>query len=372
MKTLFKILPLAILLVACGGNKDEKTKKKIMIQKQKIVKLEQKIAALESTLADTSQQVKNIPVQVKNMQEEAFNHYFLVYGNVEADQYGMITPEMSGRLAKIFVREGQVVQQGELLLSLNTEAIEKQIAGVQAGLELASTTYEKQKALWDQEIGSEIQYLQAKSNKETLEAQLEGLESQLRMAQLRAPYEGTVNKIYAKVGELVGPGMAGIEFVNLDQITIRANVSENYIGVVKKGQAVEVSFGSLNHKTIQTEIVRVSKVINAKNRTFEIELRVGNKDKSIKPNMVSTIKISDYKSEKALLIPSLILRKDISGNYIYVVHEDKGKHVVDKKYVRTSLSYDDQTLVTEGLKVGDQVIVKGYNLVSTGIPVDIK
>lgn len=372
MKTIAKILPALLLLVACSGTSDDQIKKQIIGQKQKIVQIEQTIAELESQLTDTVHTSRNIPVSVKQMEGEAFNHYFLVFGNVEADNYGMISPEMSGKIKSIHVKEGQVVKKGKLLLTLKTEAVEKQIKGIKANLEMAETTYKKQKALWDQEIGSEIQYLQSKAAKDGLEAQLETLESQIKMAQLRAPFDGTVNKIYPKQGEMAGPGMPVIEFVNLNKMTIRANVSEKYVGQVKKGQKVELLFSSIPEYNLTTSIKRVSKVINAKSRTFEIELNIDNPKERIKPNMVSTIKINDYSSKDAFVIPSLVIRKDISGSYVYVVGEKDNKPSVEKKYVDTGLSYKENTQITAGLELGANVIVKGYNLVSSGINVDIK
>ncbi len=373
MKTIAKILPVLLLLAACGGGtSDEQIKKNIITQKQRIVQIEQTIAELESQLSDTIQVTRNIPVSVKEMVGEMFNHYFLVFGNVEADNYGMISPEMNGRIESIHVKEGQVVNKGKLLLTLNTEAIGNQIKGVKANLEMAETTYKKQKSLWDQKIGSEMQYLQAKAAKEGLEAQLETLESQIRMAQLRAPYDGTVNKIYPKKGEMAGPQMPVIEFVNLSKMTIRANVSEKYVGQVKKGQKVQVSFSSIPDMILETKINRVSKVINAKSRTFEIELNIDNPGEHLKPNMVSTIKINDFSSNNAFVIPSLVIRKDITGNYVYVIGEKDNKSYVEKKYIKTGLSYKENTQIIKGLEKGAKVIVKGYSLVSSGIAVDIK
>lgn len=370
MKNLIKILTVVVLFASCGGTTDEGIKKQILAQKQKIVQIQQKISDLESQLTDTVVVSKNIPVAVKHMKGELFNHYFLVYGNVEAEKYGMISPEMSGKIETINVRQGQVVKKGTLLLTLNTEAFEKQIKGIKANLEMAQTTYEKQKNLWDQKIGSEMQYLQAKTAKNGLEAQLEALQSQVRMAQLRAPYDGTVNKIYPKKGEFAGPGMPVIEFVNLTTMLIKADVSEKYVEKVKKGQLVKLTFSALTDYSVETKIVTVSKVIDKKSRTFEIELKVDNPKELIKPNMVSTIQINDFSSDDAFVVPSLIIRKDIVGNYVYTVGEDNTH--VKKKYVEIGLSYRENTMIKGGLDKDDVVIVKGYNLVSTGIPVDIK
>lgn len=360
-----------LLIAACGTN-DEKIKKQIIQKKQQIAKFEQQITDLEKQLSDSTEEEDNIVVSVKKMRPESFNHYFLVYGNVNAEKYGMISPEMNGKIEKIHVEEGQRVKNNQLLVTLNTEAIEKQIAGVKTNLELATKTFKKQKALWDQEIGSEMQYLQAKSQKESLESQLESLQAQLKMAQLRAPYAGLVNKIYPKEGEMAGPGFPVIEFVNLSKMAVKANVSEKYIGEVVENQMVELTFASLPGYKKHTPIVRVSKVIDSKSRTFEIELKVDNPDEKIKPNLVSTIRINDYSNDSALIVPSLAIKKDITGDYVYVAAKKDTKTVVDKRYVELGLSYQDESMIKKGLKPGDKVIVKGYNVVSSGIPVRIK
>ena len=343
MKTLIKILPIIALFVACGSPEGtykelvakrdslqllqhktileiNKTKiaivdldtnvyendkvilKKIINQKNRIVNIEKTIRSLENQMSSKDEGANNIPVEVKVMKHEPFNHFFIVFGNVEADKFGNLSPEMNGKVKAINVIEGQEVKKGTLLLTLNTDAIENQIAGVKSSLEFAGKTYEKQEALWNQKIGSEIQYLQAKSAKEGLEAQLKALTAQLRMSQLRAPYDGVVNRIYPKKGEMAGPQYPAVQFVNLSKITIRANVSEKYISKVKKDQKVQLTISALPDFKTEVPIVRVSNVINPKSRTFEIELKMNNKNELLKPNMVSTIRINDYSANEAFVI----------------------------------------------------------------------
>lgn len=413
MKTLIKILPIIALFVACGSpdgtyeelvakrdslqkvqhntkieiNKisiaineidttlhaDKKViMKKIINEKTKIANIEKVINSLENQLTANNERVSNIPVEIKDMKAEPFNHYFVVFGNVEADKYGRLSPEMNGKVKSIKVVEGQRVKKGKLLLTLNTDAIEKQIIGVKSGLDFANKNFNKQKRLWDQEIGSEMQYLQAKSTKEGLESQLETLEAQVRMSQLRAPFDGVVNKIYPKKGEMAGPQLPAIEFVNLSMITIRANVSEKYISKVKKGQKVDLTFSSMPDFKVNIPIVRVSNVLNPKSRTFEIELKLNNKDELIKPNMVSTIRVNDFSTNEAFVIPSLVIKKDIAGDYVYVAVDKDSKTIIEKRQINIGMSYQDKTMIDEGLNLGDRVVIKGYNLVSTGIPVAVR
>ncbi len=351
---------------------DKVLMKKIIAQKTQIAKIENTIRDLQNKMTLKDQEANNMLVEVKKMTKEPFNHYFVVFGNAEADKYGNISTEMGGKVESILVTEGQEVTKGTLLLTLNTDAIENQIEGVKSNLEFAKTSFNKQKTLWDQNIGSEIQYLQAKSTKDGLEAQLDALTAQLRMSQLRAPFNGIVNRIYPKKGEMASPQFPAVEIVNLSKMTIKAHISENYMRSVKKGQKVELTFSSLPDYKIEHPISRVSKVINPKSRTFEIELKIDNKNELIKPNMVSTIRVNDFSEAEALVIPSLVIKKDVETDYVYVAVEKDNKMVVEKRHITIGMAYQDKTMITAGISIDDKVIVKGYNLVSTGIPVSIK
>ena len=364
-------LEVQIAAVDSSVNPDDlKIIKQIAMQKNKIVKVESKIRDLENKM--TAREEKElIPVSIKEIIPETFNHFIVTFGEVDAKNYAMISPEMNGRIEKFYIEEGARVKKGDLLLSLNTDAIDKQIQGTKSSLELAKTTFEKQNNLWEQGIGSEIDYLRAKNNKESLEAQLESLEAQKRMSQIKAPFNGIVDKIFPKEGEIASPAIPVIEFVNLKKLSITADVSESYIGVIETGQIVELSFSALPDLKINAPVSRVSKVITSASRTFEIEVEIDNPKERIKPNVVSTIKINDFSSDEAFVIPSLAIRKDITGKYVYTVKEKDGEDVVSKQYITTDLSYDENTLITGGLQKGDRVVVKGYHLVSAGVPVKV-
>lgn len=371
MKTIVKMLAV-ILVVSCGMSKDEMLKKQIEGKKSKILKLENQISELEKKLTDTTDANSKIAVNVKVMKPDTFYHYITVFGNVEADKYAKISPEMNGQITKIHVEEGQHVSKGQLLVSLNTDATVSSINEVKTNLELATITYEKQKSLWEDKIGSEIQYLQAKAQKESAEARLNMLEAQLRMSQVRAPFDGVVDKIYLKEGELAGPMIPVIEFVNLSKLTIKADVSESFIGSVHAGEEVMLTFSSLPGMKIKTKITRTSKVINATSRTFQVELNIDNPQEKIRPNMVSSIRIIDFATETAYTVPSIIIKRDITGDYLYVASpNEKNELTAAKKYIERGLSYEGMTMITKGLNKGDNVITNGYNLVSTGVFVDI-
>jgi len=346
---------------------DIKIIKQITMQKNKIAGIEKKIKKLENKMT-AKEDKKLLAVAVKEMQNEQFDHYIIAYGEVEAKDYAMISPEMNGRVENIFVSKGDRVTKDQLLVSLNTSTIDKQIEGVKSSLEFATQTFTKQDNLWKQGIGSEIEYLSSKNTKETLESQLATLKAQKKMAQIRAPFDGIVDKIFPKKGEMAGPGFPVLEFVNLENLIIKGDVSETHIDKIKKGQHVDLKFSSMPDFSISTPIVEVSNVINSASRTFEIEMHFKNTGERIKPNMVSSILINDFSSKEALVLPSLAIRKDITGDYVYVVGNED---IVGKKYVETGLSYDENTVITNGLNAGDRVVVKGYHLVSAGISVRV-
>lgn len=365
MKTLVKFLAV-LLLVSCGMSKNDRIKKEIESKKNKIVKLEEAISKLQKELTDTTEAQTAIAVTIKNMKPEVFNHYITVFGNVEADQFAKVSPEMNGQIDKIYVEEGQSVNKGDLLVSLNSDATQSSLQEARTAFDLANTTYKKQKDLWDQGIGSEIQFLTAKTQKETAEARVKMLEAQIRMAQVRAPFNGIVDRIYLKEGDIAGPMTPVVEFVNLSELTIKADVSETYIEDVKAGEKVSVKFSTLPDIDIRTPIVRTSKVINAASRTFQIELHLNNRGEKIMPNMISTIRINDFTSNNAFVVPSIIIRRDITGDYLYVVKNKDGKQIATKAYVTRGLSNEGSTMITNGLTEGDKVIIEGYSLVSSG------
>ncbi len=372
MKKVVHIIAVIFILSFFGCDQNEMIKKQIVSKKEKINKLENEIKEMEEKLQDSTQVEEFIPVEVKELKTEEFNHFIVAYGEVEAVDYALVSAEMPSQIKKFHVSEGQRVSNGQLLVSLNTESMESQINQIETNLELATKTYEKQKRLWEQNIGSEIQYLQAKANMESLQSQLSSVKAQLRMSQIRAPFAGYVDKIYLKEGELASQVQPVLEMVNMDRLSVTADISETYIGSIKEGQIVTISFSSLPDMVLEVPINRVSKVIDKANRTFEIEMKMNNPNQKIKPFMVSTIRINDYSNKNALVIPSIVMKQDISGKYVYVIEQRNNMTVASKKYVDTGLSFQDITEINSGLKAGDRVIIAGYNVVSSGIPVEVR
>lgn len=345
MNKLIALLSIVILVSSCGNNKE------------------------------TEETVKNhkIPVEVLSVQPQTFNHYFNVKANVEAVEYAIISPETPGQIKKIYVNEGQHVNKGDLLLKQNSAVVEGQIRSVKTQLNLAKITYNKQKELWlEKKVGSEIQYLQAKTQYESLQEQLKTLQAQLAMSEIKAPFSGIVDKINSKEGELASPGMQIIQLVNLSKMKFVGDISETYLPVINKGDTVDISFSTYPDFKLREPIYRTGNIINPSNRTFEIEVRAKNISGKLKPNMISTITINDYTKDSALVVPSIIIKKDFEKQFIFVAVEGDSATIASKVYVETGRSYKDKTIITKGVDIGDKVIVKGYNIVSNGSLVEVK
>lgn len=322
--------------------------------------------------ADTAIKKETIPVKVKTIHKESFHHYIEVTGSVEPIEYAFISPETPGQIKQVLVSEGDHVSKGQTLIRLNTAVLNGQIQQIEAQLNLASITFQKQNELWNQKkVGSEMQFLQAKAQKEALDNQLEALNSQRDMAIIKAPFTGIVDKINLKEGELASPGMQLIELVNLDRLKIKSDVSEHLLPVIHKGDSVLISFPTYKDIHLIAPIYRTANVINSANRTFTVELRIKNIDQKLKPFMISTLKIKDFGLEDAFTVPSITVKKDFDKSYLFLAHKTDSNVVAEKVYVETGRSYKDNTVITKGLKVNDQVIVDGYNTVSSGAIIEI-
>jgi RND family efflux transporter MFP subunit len=370
-----KFLSIAIILIiaaACTtGDDSESIKQQIKQHKDEVSQLNIKIKELEKQLAEMNEtgESGNIPVRIQKLEYRPFNHYFEASGNVEAVDQAYISPEINGQVKEILVSEGDQVKNGQLLARLNTSITENTIQEVRTQLELANTLYEKQKQLWEQNIGSEVQFLQAKNNKEALESSLQTLQAQLEMAYIKSPIDGIVDMINVEEGELAMPGFQIMQVVNLGKIKITADVSEKYLPVIRRGDLVQLAFPTFPSLELEVPVHRIGNVIHPGNRTFPVELRIDNRDNKLKPNILALITFLDYSEEEALIVPSIIVKNDLKGEYLYVAQNNDGASIAKKVYITTGMSYNDETMVVSGLNPGDQVIVQGFNLVTDGTAV---
>ncbi len=312
-----------------------------------------------------------IKVKVKTAESKDFYHYINVSGNVEAEQYAFISPQTNGQITKIYVNEGDYVKQGTLLMQLNDNIIKNTIAEVENSLNLATITFKKQENLWKQKIGSEIQYLQAKTQKESLEKKLKTLNSQLALTQIRAPFSGYVDNITLKEGELASPGIRVLELVNLRKMLIKADISEKYLSKITKGDSVKITFPDFPDYIKYAKISRIGNIVNPNNRAFKIEVKFNNNDEKIKPNIIASIKVRDDIIKNAIAVPSIIIKNDFDKKFIFIAKKTGNSYIAKKIIVNTGISYKDKTIITNGLNVGDKYIYEGFNLVTDGFKIQI-
>ena len=310
-------------------------------------------------------------VEIDTLIPGPFARFFEAKASVEAVRDVYISPETSGQIKTVEVDRGDRVRKGQLLMSLNTDIVRSSIEEVETSLELATRIFEKQQQLWDQEIGSEIQYLEAKNAKESLEARLSTLESQLEMAYIRAPFQGIVDDVMVKTGELASPGMRLLRLVDLEDMRVTAEISEAFLSSVKVGDPVRLSFPSYSDLQMEVNIDRIGMVINPDTRTFTVEVLIRNRAELLKPNMLASMLIQDYFEESALTVPSIILKDDFRGTFLFRLRQEDQKHLAEKVYVSTGVTVQDATSITGGLSGGDLIIVKGYKQVSDGEAVSV-
>jgi RND family efflux transporter MFP subunit len=319
--------------------------------------------------------VKKVPLITTFIaKNEVFNHFLEIQGNVTTKNLIVITPEYNGILTNVYVKEGQKVNKGQLLAKIDDGGLGQQVAQLQIQSELAKTTFERQKRLWDQNIGSEIQYLQAKSAYESQAKAVNQLNQQIAKTQVIAPFSGTIDDVITDQGSVVVAGQSQLmRIVNLDNMYIETDVPENYITNITKGKAVEVNFPILG-KTMAATVRQAGDFINPANRTFKVEVSIPNKEKDIKPNLTAKLKINDYTNENALLIPQSIISENAEGEqYVYVVNEKNSKSlgIAQKVIIKTGRTQGDIIEVLEGIKDGAEIIKEGARSVEDGQTVEV-
>ena len=322
-------------------------------------------ARINALSGDTDDRVFE-PVVLKKLERITFNHYIEASGSVMPIREAQVSPEINGQIAQLLVKEGDRVSRGQTVARLSTDLAKRSIEELETALNLANDLYNRQKNLWDKKIGSEMQYVEAKSNKESLERRLATLKTQLQMATVTSPINGYVEKLMQKTGELAAPGAPMMYIVDMSELYVRVDVAERYIRDVKKGENVVLRFPAHPDYRMNTRIDRISNLINRNNRTFEVQLKVRNQDYMIKPNMVAVVDINDYSAINTIVIPSNVIREDLSGYYVYIATEQKNELIAKKRYIETGRTYLGETQVNSGLEEGEMVIFEGFNRVNDG------
>jgi membrane fusion protein (multidrug efflux system) len=386
MKNIYSLLIITLFLISCGQNKElsieevigtndletiRKKRAEVVLQEQQV---SNQLKQLDSSIAllDTN---KKIPLITTFMSEQkVFQHYLELQGNVSTKMNLVIFPEYSGVLTRIYVEEGQRVTKGQMLAKIDDGGMSQQLAQAEIQTNLAKTTFERQERLWNQKIGSEIQFLQAKSNYEAQAQMVNQIKQQIDKTVVRAPFSGTIDDVITEQGSVVGAGQTQLmRIVNLDDMYIETNVPESYITNVTINKDVKIEFPILG-KTVDAKIRQAGSFINPANRTFKIEIAIPNKDKDIKPNLTAKVKINDYTNETAILIPQSIISENANGEqYIYVVNNKKTNNegVAQRVIIETGKTQGDVIEVLKGLENGVEIIQEGARSVKNGQTVKV-
>lgn len=363
MKTKLIVLFAIIMMVAC--NKESSKKAKLERLKQERDKISAQIAALEMELRDSlAHDGKNKLIKVSPVEFREFNHYVEVQGKVDGDENVMVLSKVPGTITKVLVKEGDHVKKGQVLAELDAQVLQQTMIELKTSLAFITDLYEKQKSLWEQNIGSEVQYLSAKNNKESLELKLKTLNEQLEMYKITSPIDGTVEEIQARVGlSTAMPTLVPFRVVNFSKVKVMADVAESFSAKIKTGNQVMIKFPDLN-KEVMAKVTFASKYINPLNRTFQVEVGLNADNTEYRANMISVVKINDYSSKEAIVVPVSMVQSSNEGTCVYIAIKEKGKNIARKKIVSTGMTYNGEVEITTGLNKGDLLITTGYqNLV---------
>lgn len=359
MKKIIFLLSIIVILFSCNKVSDKKVELAKLVKERD--KLNEKIAVLEKEIVASgdSATYKYKVVTVLNVANQEFNHYIEVQGRVDGDENIAVTATMGGQIQKVYVKEGQSVKVGQLLAELDASVLKKNLTQVESQLVFVKDVYEKQKALWEQKIGSEIQYLTAKNNKESLENSINALKEQIELSRIKSPINGNIEELSLKVGQMAAPGYPLLRVVNLSTLKVVADVSESFSAKINKGDEVIVFFPDIKHET-KTNVSFASKYINPINRTFVVETYLTNDNVPYRANMIAVVKVNDYKNKSAIVVPVNVVQKMNDKNFVFVVKTEKNKSIASKQDVILGISYNGLVEITSGLAENDKVISMGY------------
>ena len=337
--------------------------------KAKRAELQLQITQLDDAIATLDiKKTEEALVSVETVKDTVFSHYLEVQGNVNTKENLIIYPQFAGILNTVNVIAGQKVSKGQVLGTIDDGGLSQQLAQLENQLALAKTTFERQKRLWDQKIGSEIQYLQAQTNMVSQQKAVSQMKAQLAKTRIIAPFNGVIDELIAERGQVVGPGQGLMRIVNLNNMFVSTTVPESYIGKLKVGTEVSVYLASLG-KSFNGKIRQVGNNINPNNRSFGIEVSVPNTDNLLRPNQVAKLKITDYTNAKAVVVPSNVIQEDADGNqFVFEVSSVKDKTGIAKKViVKVGKTSDNFTEILGGLEPKTLVVGDGVKTVSEGM-----
>lgn len=385
MKHILSSLLIGLVVASCGG--DKKMSTEAIIEKGDLKQLREKrgelvseadaiaqeIALLDNAIGKLDVNHKLALISTITAKDTVFNHFLELQADVQTKENILLNAEFAGTLQQVYVTEGQKVSKGQMLAKIDDGGLSQQLAQLEVQANLAKTTFERQQNLWNQKIGSEIQYLQAKTNYEAQAKAVSQMKSQLAKTVIRAPFSGTIDDVITEKGSVVAPGAPVMRIVSLKNMYLEAEVPEKYIKSITKGSDVIVDFPILG-TSLETTISQASSYINPGNRSFKIQINIPNKDGQIKPNLTGKIRIKDYSNPKVITVPISIISENAEGEqYLYVVENiAKDNSATAKKLiVTTGKTQGNEIEILKGINDGDQIIKEGARSVKDGQKVSI-
>lgn len=350
----------ASVLISCATN-EEKLEK----LRAKQSKLAGEIKSLEKEIApDTTTKVKAKEVIVTSVTVQPFNHYIQTQGQIEAENNILVSAKSMGVVTQVFVKEGQQVSKGQVLAQIDNAVILRNIEALKSQVELANTVYERQKNLWNQKIGTEVQFLQAKSSKETAEKGLASLDEQNDMTRIKSPINGTVDQLQVKPGENIAPGMPAARVVNTSELKLTLSISEAHVTSIKVGNKAIVSIPELK-RDIETRVTFVGKTIDPMSRTFAAEVKLPS-HADMRPNMTGVVKIVYFTEPSAIVIPVNVVQAVNNEKIVYVAETDGKNTVARRRVVTLAGVFDNLAQIKSGIALGEKIITFGYQGLSDG------
>lgn len=383
MRTLFLTI-LSLMILACSGEKSntndiiktndlDKIKKHRELVHADYEKLMEELTKLDAAIGELDTLQKFTLVKTLKLKDTTFTHYIEINGNVDTKENIIITPEYSGVLMQVNVKAGQKVTKGQVLARVDDGGMSSNLAQAETQLALMKTTYERQRNLWEQKIGSEIQYLQAKTSWESQQKAVSQLKSQLSKTVVTAPFSGTIDEVITEKGQVVNPQSQLFRIVSLKDMYVNAQVPENYLGKLKIGAIVNIKIPALG-KNLNGKVRQIGSYINPNNRSFSIEIALPNQDELLRPNQVAILKIEDYTNPNAILVPEFVLGEAADASrYVYVLSQVSGsKHLVSKRVtVETGPTSEGWVEIKSGLEAGQEIVTEGARTLREGVKVEV-
>jgi len=377
MKKVILLVSLSLSLIQCGQKNETPLKAanlpvsldELTVQKdryiQQINTLTLELNQVNSAIEKLTVNEKRVLVSAIALKTSAFEHAIDIQANIKTRQNLQLYPELGGKLEKIIVKEGQEVKKGTLLAVIDDAGFQEQIDQMQLQLDLAKTTFERTARLWEQKIGSEMMFLEAKTRYEAQKKQLDQMKKQLAKAKIYAPFDGIIDEIFANQGSNVAPGMSPVlRIVNLKSMYVEADVPENYLTAITKGSKAVVEIPVLN-LTLNTTIRQTGSFVQPSNRTFRIEAPLENATGQIKPNLNAKLSVIDYINPNAILVPLRTIRENAEGeNYVFVLTDPEGdnNYIAKQRFVTLGKTKNEMIEITEGISENDLLVDEGLGL----------